>query len=132
MRQQMRLITDQNRMLLLALVEPHDGIGDLPHQVATRVRRLQVQPQSDLPQQIQSRACREVNIENLEQARVQRIREQARGGGLTRAHLTGEQTRAGMTREEFEPSPDLLPGRRGEHLFGVRRVAEGRLLEAEK
>src|SRR5450755_3957364 len=101
MRQQMRFITDQNRMLLLALNEPHHCVGDLPHQIATTVRRLQVQSQCDLPQQIQSRACREVNIENLEQVRVERSSEQARGRGLASAYLTCKQTGARMTREQF-------------------------------
>ena len=30
-------------MLLLALVEMHDGLGDLAHQAAAVVRRLQIQ-----------------------------------------------------------------------------------------
>jgi hypothetical protein len=28
--------------------KPHDGIGDLPHQIAAKVRGLQIQRQSDL------------------------------------------------------------------------------------
>ena len=109
MRQQMRLVTDQNRMLLLALIQAHHRIGDLPHQATTRVRRLQVQPQSDLPQQIQRRAGREVNIENLEQTRVQRSREHARRGGLSGAYFTGQQTGSWMLRQKLEPCLDLLP-----------------------
>ena len=45
-------------MLLLALVETHDGFGDLAHQVAAVVRRLQIQFQGDLAEQIQSRSAR--------------------------------------------------------------------------
>src|ERR1035437_4983569 len=31
MREQVRFVADENGMLLLALVEPHDGVGNLPH-----------------------------------------------------------------------------------------------------
>ncbi len=50
MRQQVGFIADQNRMLLLALVQAHDGAGNLAHQVAAEVRRFQVQFQCDLAQ----------------------------------------------------------------------------------
>ena len=46
--QQMRFVADENRMLLLALVQVHDGCGDLPHQVAAEVCRFEVQGQGDL------------------------------------------------------------------------------------
>ncbi len=78
---------------------------------------------------IQGRTCREVNIENLGQVRVERSGEKARGGGLAGAHLTGEQTRARMPREQFEPRPDLLPGFGGEQLLAVRRVAKRSFLK---
>ncbi len=61
MRQQVGFIADQNGMLLLALVQTHDGIGDLAHQVAAEVRRFQVQFQGDLAKQVQRRAGREVH-----------------------------------------------------------------------
>ena len=48
MRQQVSLIADENRMLLLALIEAHDGVGDLPDQVAAKVGRLQIQRERDL------------------------------------------------------------------------------------
>jgi len=35
MGQQMSLIADQNRMLLLALIEPHHGVGNLYHETLT-------------------------------------------------------------------------------------------------
>jgi len=41
MRQQVGFIADQNGMLLLALVQAHDSAGNLAHQVAAEVRRLQ-------------------------------------------------------------------------------------------
>jgi hypothetical protein len=48
MRQQVGFIADQNRMLLLTLVQAHDGVCNLAHQVAAEVRWFQVQFQSDL------------------------------------------------------------------------------------
>ena len=51
MRQQVGFIADQNRMLLPAMVQAHDGAGNLAHQVAAKVRRLQVQFQGDLAEQ---------------------------------------------------------------------------------
>jgi hypothetical protein len=65
MRQQMRFVADENRMLLFALIQAHDGVGNLAHQVATEVRRLEVQRQCDLAQQIERRAGSEVDIEDL-------------------------------------------------------------------
>ena len=43
MRQQMRFVADENGMLLLALIQAHDGVGDLADQVAAKVRRLQIE-----------------------------------------------------------------------------------------
>ena len=48
MRQQVGFIADQNGMLFFALVQTHDGLGDLAHQVTAKVRRLQVQFERDL------------------------------------------------------------------------------------
>jgi hypothetical protein len=73
-----------------------------------------------------------MDLENLVEIGIQRRGEHPRGGGLPRAHFTGEQAHAGMLGEELEPGLDLLPGRRGEQLLGVGAVGEGRLLEAEK
>lgn len=56
MRQQLGFIIDENRVLLLALVETHDGFGDLAHQVAAVVCGNQVQFQRELPQQVESRS----------------------------------------------------------------------------
>jgi hypothetical protein len=50
-------------VLLFALVQTHDAAGNLAHQVAAEVRRLQVQFQDDLAQQVQRRARREVHVE---------------------------------------------------------------------
>jgi hypothetical protein len=47
-RQQVRFVADENRVLLLALVQAHDGVGDLPHQIAAEVRRGQLQRQGHL------------------------------------------------------------------------------------
>ena len=54
MRQQVGFIADQNGMLFFALVQTHDGIGNLAHQVAAEVGRLQVQFQGDLAQQLKA------------------------------------------------------------------------------
>ncbi len=43
MTQQLGFVADENRMLLLTLIEVHDGLGDLAHQVAAVVRRLQIE-----------------------------------------------------------------------------------------
>ena len=56
MAQQLGFVADENGVLLLALVETHDGFGDLAHQVAAIVCRLQIQFQGQLAEQIQSRA----------------------------------------------------------------------------
>jgi hypothetical protein len=37
-----------------------------------------------------------------------------------------------MLQQEVEPRFDLQPGGRGEQLFGIRAVGEGRFLEAEE
>src|SRR5262249_29701506 len=50
--QQMGFIADQNRMLLIVLVQTHDGACDLAHQITAEVRRFQIQFQGDLAQQV--------------------------------------------------------------------------------
>src|ERR1700683_2384518 len=132
MRQQVSFIADQNGMLLFALIQAHDGAGNLAHQVAAEVRRLQVQFQGDLAQQIQRRARGEVYVEDLVQAAIERGGKHARGGGLARAHFAGDQTYAVMLCQELQPRFDLIPSLGGEELFGVGAVGKGRLLEAEK
>jgi hypothetical protein len=82
MQQQVGIIADQNGMLLFALVQAHDGAGNLTHQVAAKVRRLQVQFQGDLAQQVQRRARGEVYVEDLVQAAVERGGEHPRGVDL--------------------------------------------------
>ena len=52
MRQQVGFIADENRVLLFALVQTHDGIGDLPHQIAAEVGRGEIQRQGNLAQRI--------------------------------------------------------------------------------
>ena len=132
MRQQMGFIADQNGMLLFALIETHDGIGDLAHQVTAKMRRLEVQFECDLAQQVQRRAGREVHVENLVEAGVERGGEHARSGGLAGAHFAGDQAHAVMLSQELQPGLDLIPGLRSEQLFGVGAVGERCLLEAEE
>ena len=52
-------------MLLLTFIQAHDGVGDLPHQVAAKVRGLQTETERDLAQQIQRRTGGEVDIQDL-------------------------------------------------------------------
>src|SRR5580704_1182276 len=132
MRKQMGFIADQNGMLLLALVQAHDGIGNLAYQIAAEVRRRQVQFERDLAEQVQCRARGKVHVENLVQAGVERGGEHARGGGLASAHFAGDQAHAMMLRQKLQSCLDLIPGLRGEELFGVRAIRERRFLETEK
>ena len=74
--------------------------ADLAHQVAAEVRRLQIQFQGDLAQQVQRRAGGEVHIEDLIEVGIERGGEDARGGGLAGADFAGEQARAVMLRPE--------------------------------
>jgi hypothetical protein len=62
MRQQVRFVTHENRVLLFALIQAHDRLGNLAHQVAPEVRWLQLQRQGDLAQQIERREGSEVDI----------------------------------------------------------------------
>ena len=65
MRQQLRFVADENGMLLLALVQSHDGLRDLAHQIAAPMRRFQIQLPRHLAQQIERRAGGEVHVQNL-------------------------------------------------------------------
>ena len=53
MGQELGLVTDENGVLLLALIEAHDGVGDLARQIAAVVRRDQVKGQGELAQQVE-------------------------------------------------------------------------------
>jgi hypothetical protein len=132
MRQQMGFIADQNGMLLFTLVQAHDGIGNLAHQVAAEVRRRQVQFQRDLAEQVQCRARGEVHVENLVEAGVERGGEHARGGGLASAHFAGDQAHAMMLGQKLQPCLDLIPSLRGEELLGIGTIGERCFLEAEE
>src|ERR1035438_2780601 len=126
----------QNRAVrtavLLTLVETHDGVGDLAHQVAAVVRRLQVQFQGQLTEQIQSRPGAPVQIEDFIQVGIESGGEAAGGGTLAGADFDGEQTGAVMLDQELEPRLDLGPGLRSEQLLGIGVVAERRFLETEE
>jgi hypothetical protein len=43
MTQQLGFVADEKGMLLFILIEVHDGLGDLAHQIAAVVRRLQIE-----------------------------------------------------------------------------------------
>jgi hypothetical protein len=61
----LRFVADEDGMLLLALVEVYDGLGDLADQIAAIVRRLKIQLQRQLAEQIQGRSRGPVQVQNL-------------------------------------------------------------------
>src|SRR6202035_5081812 len=132
MAQQLSFVADQNGVLLLGLVETHDGIGDLAHKVAAVVRRLQIEFQGQLAEQIQSRPGTPVQIEDLIQVGIEAGGEGAGGGTLAGADFPGEQTSAMMIDQKLEPRLDLSPGLRSEQLLGIGAVAERGFLETEE
>src|SRR6266478_1269297 len=81
-------------MLLLALIEAHDGTGDLAHQIAAVVGRIQIQFQRQLAEQIQRRSRGPVQIEDLIQVGIERGAEGTSGSGFARADFAGEQAGA--------------------------------------
>src|SRR5438128_11099172 len=102
MAQQLGLVADENGMLLFALVEAHDGFGDLAHQVAAVMRRLQIQLQGQLAEKIQSRPGGPMQIQDLIEVGVESGGESGGSGGRDGVSSAGEQTRAvilGMTRK---------------------------------
>ena len=132
MAQQLGLVADENGMLLLALVETHDGVGDLAHQVAAVVRRFQIQFQGQLAEQIQSRSGGPVQIEDLIEIGIEAGGEGAGGGGLAGADFAGQQAGAVMIDQKLEPRLDLIPGLGSKQLLGIGAVAERRFLETEE
>src|ERR1017187_3621302 len=132
MAQQLRFVADENRVLFFALVEIHDGGGDLTHQVAAVVCRLEVEFQGQLAKQIQSGAGSPVQIQNLVEIGIESGGEGSGGGGLAGADFAGEQTGAMMIDQKLEPRLDLGPGLGSEQLFGIGAVAERRFLETEE
>ena len=71
MAQQLGFVADENGVLLFALVETHDGVGDLAHQVAAVVRRFEIQFQGQLAEQVQSGPGSPVQIEDLVQVGIE-------------------------------------------------------------
>src|ERR1019366_5961395 len=65
MRQQVGFIADQNRMLLLSLVQTHACSYNLGSQSAADVRRFQVQLECNLTYQVQRRTRGKLHIEDL-------------------------------------------------------------------
>ena len=101
--QQLGFVADENRVLLLALIETHDGFRDLAHQVAPVVCRNQVQFQRQLPQQVESRSTGPVQVQHLIEIGIEAGSEGARRGGFAGAYFAGEQTGAVMIDQELEP-----------------------------
>src|SRR5919109_1519867 len=132
MAQKLSFIADENGMLFLTLIQTHNGLRDLARQIAAIVRRLQIEFQRHLAEQIEGRARRPVQIHHFEQIGIQRGGEAARRGALARTDFAGEQPRAVMLHQKLEPRLDLIPRLRSKQLFGVGAVGERRFLEAEE
>ena len=132
MAQQLRFVADENGVLLFALVEIHDGGGDLAHQVAAVVRRFEVEFQGQLAEQIQSGPGSPVQIQDLVEVGIESGGEGAGGGGLAGADFAGEQTGAVVIGQKLEPCLGLGAGLRREQLFAIGMVAERRFLETEE
>src|SRR5215831_11995284 len=130
--QQLGLVADEQGVLFLALIQAHDSLRDLARQVAAIVRRLQIQFQRHLAEQIERRARRPVQIHHLEQIGIQTGGEAARRGALARTDFAGDQPRAAMLYQKLEPRLDLIPGLGSKQLFAIRVVAERCFLEAEE
>jgi hypothetical protein len=129
MGQQLRLIANQNGMLLLALIQAYHSLGNLAHQVAPRTGGRQVQFQRDLTHQVERRAGGEVYIEDLVLIGRQGAGEDARGGGLARADFAGQQSDTVVLRQKLQPRFDVIPGLRGKQLLGVGLSANGVFLK---
>ena len=114
MAQQLSFVANENGVLLLGLIETHDGIGDLAHQVAAVVRRLQIQFQGQLTEQVQSGPGAPVQIEDFIQVGIESGGEGAGGGTLAGADFAGEQTSAMMIDQKLQPGLDLSPSLRSE------------------
>src|SRR6516164_8469182 len=132
MSQQLGFVTDENGMLLLALIETHDGAGDLAHQVAAVVGRFQVQFLRQLAEQVEGRSGCPVQIQDLIKVGIESCGEGACGGGLAGADFAGEQAGAMMIGQKLQARFGLIPGLRGEQLLGIRAVAERRLFKTEE
>ena len=87
-------VADENGMLLFALVEIHDGRGDLAHQVAAVVCRLEIEFEGQLAKQVQSRPGSPVQVQDLIEVGTESRGEGAGGGGLACADFAGEQAGA--------------------------------------
>ena len=130
--QQLGFVADEHGVLLFALVEIHDGGGDLAHQVAAEVRRLEVEFQGQLAKEIQSGAGSPVYIQDLVEAGIESRGEGAGGGGLAGADFAGEQAGAVVIGQKLESCLGLRVGLRREQLFAIGMVAERRFLETEE
>ena len=114
MAQQLGFIADENGMLFLSLVETHDGLRDLAHQVAAVVRRFQIELQGQLAEQIERRSGSPVQIQDLIKIGIERGGKAAGGGRFTGADFPGEQADAVMLGQKLQPRLGLIPGLRRE------------------
>src|SRR5579864_4188680 len=129
--QQLRLIADEDGMLLLVFVQMHDGFRDLANEIAAIVSRFEIQLQGQLAEQIQGRSRGPVQIQDLIQVGIQARGKGARRGRFTRSHLAGQQAGPVMIGQELKARFDLLPGLRCKQLLAIGVVTEGVLFETE-
>src|SRR4029077_17397862 len=101
MAQELGVIGDEDGVLLFALVQTHDGFGDLADQISAIVRWFEIQLQRELPQQIQGGARSPVQVEDLVEAGVESGGEGAGRGGLTGTDFSGQQTSSVMIDEKL-------------------------------
>ena len=119
-------------MLLFGFVQTNDGFGDLINQIAFEVSRLQIQIPRQLSQQIQSRAGRPVQVDDLVQVGIQAGQPDSGGGGFARAGLAGEKTGAAVIGEKLQARLQLGPGGGFKQLFGIGRGGKGSFLKAKE
>ena len=114
MAQQLGFIADENGMLLLSLIETHNGLGDLAHQISAVVGGFQIELQGQLAEQIECRSGSPVQIQDLIKVGIERGGKAARGGRFTGADFPGEQAGAVMIGQKLQPCLGLIPGLRRE------------------
>jgi len=131
MGQQLGLVTEEDGVLLLALIEAHDGVGDLAHPIAAVVRGTRSRAKASW----RSRSSAEP------ESNADRGPYRDWGGGwrgrcgrrwTCPRLLRGEQAGALMIDQKLEPRLDLRPSLRGKQLLGVGVIAEGSFLKPKK
>src|SRR5919108_6477825 len=119
-------------MQLACFVQTDDSFRDLCGEIATVMGRLQIEAVGDLTKKVERRTRGPVQINHLEETRIQTGQPGSGGGGLAGADFAGEKTRATVFDEELQASLDLLPAGVFEQLLGIGFITERDFLEAEE